>query len=332
MDELSQAYLIFQASGFLIDIASPSGGQIEADKFDAKLDFNAEFLSDARAQLKLKQTLRTDAVNPNDYVAVYIAGGKGAMFDLPKDLALHSIVREVYEAGGAIGAVCHGPAALVNVRLSDGSALLSGKRVTGFSNEEEAVFGKKWRKEFPFLLEDAVKATGAQWQEVPLMLSHVISDGRIVTGQNPYSTAGVAESLVRVLGTQRGQAQTLRKPWRDERTMQLLQRALVAPNLDAVENELARNPKYYHIELIGLIGYYQLQSAVKLNNVRTALKLMQLAAPYMDAPELSLAMAKAHQRLGQIATARALVAAVLKTHPNLPEAIALSNSLAARKR
>ena len=327
MDELSQAYLIFRQNDFVIDIASPKGGTIEADGFDAKTDFNAEFLRDAHAVKTLQNTKKTAALDAADYAAVYIAGGKGAMFDLPRDAALAQIVREIYEAGGIVAAVCHGPAALVNVRLSDGKGLLANRKATGFSNEEEAVFGKKWQSQYPFLLEDAMRKQGARWVEAPLMLSHVISDGRLITGQNPYSTAGVAEALVRASGG----ALAKRTPWRDELTMQLMQDALAAESSEAAAKQLRLNPDQYHMELIGLVGYYQLQSTEQPAAVRSALKLMQLAAPFMDAPELKLGMASAHQKLGQMTQARELVDALLITHPDLAAAKDLSKALAEAK-
>lgn len=327
MDELSQAYVIFRRNGFVIDIASPKGGAIEADAYDAKTDFNAEFLRDQDALLRLQNTKKTAAIDPNAYSAVYIAGGKGAMFDLPRDPALKTIVRSVYEAGGVVGAVCHGPAALVNVRLSDGTALLANRNATGFTNEEEAIFGKKWRAEFPFLLEDAVIEQGAQWHEAPLMMAHVISDGRLVTGQNPYSTTGVAEAMVKAAGKQLVQ----RTPWRDELTMQLMQQAASTP-FDELAQRLRADPEHYHMELIGLVGYYQLQSSEQPATVRSALTLMQLAAPFMAAPELQLGMASAHQKLGETQRARKLVDGVLAKHPGLAAAQTLAKALEEAKK
>lgn len=323
MDELSQAYLIFQKNGFSIDIASPSGGPAEADKYDAKEPFNAAFISDALAAKTLQNTQRTDAVNSKNYAAVYIVGGKGAMFDLPRDQALSKLIRDVYERGGIIGAVCHGPAALVNVNLSSGQPLIKDKNVTGFTNEEETVFGKKWRKEYPFLLEDAIIGKGARWKEAPLMMSNVITDGRLVTGQNPYSTAGVAEAMVRAVG----QVPVQRMAWRDELTMQLMQNALTSGKTDSMAQQLNADPKKYHVELIGLVGYYQLQVADSDNEIRTALLLMELAHPHMKEPQLKLGMAVANQKLGNLPHARDLAKAVLDQHPDMAEAKTLWQTL-----
>ncbi len=323
MDELSQAYLIFRKNGFSIDIASPAGGKVEAGNYDAKEPFNADFASNALAAKTLQNTQRTDAVNSKNYAAVYIVGGKGAMFDLPRDQALSKLIRDVYEQGGIVGAVCHGPAALVNVNLSNGQSLLKDKNVTGFTNEEEVVFGKKWKKEYPFLLEDAIIGKGARWKEAPLMMSNVVTDGRLVTGQNPYSTPGVAEAMIRAVG----QAPVQRMAWRDELTMQLMENALSFGKTDSIAQELNADPKKYHIELIGLVGYYQLEVADTDSELRTALLLMELAHPHMKEPQLKLGMAVANQKLGNIPRARDLVKAVLDQHPDMAEAKTLWQTL-----
>ena len=315
MEEFAQAYLIFRGNGLAVEVASPRGGNAEADKYNPKEAFNAELLEDAEALHKLANTHATAQVNPDDFAAVYVVGGKGAMFDLPADPALRRVISSVYEKGGVVAAVCHGPAALVDVPLSDGSQLISGKRVTGFSNEEEAVFGKRWAKEFPFLLEDAMRARGAQWQEAPLMMPRLVVDGRLITGQNPYSTTAVAEAIVTALGL----VPVARQLWRDEATMRLVER-LLAGETKAVHDELAADSERFHAELIGLLGYYQLQIAQGDKAIRDALAIMELATPYMQEPQLKLGIADARWRLGDVAEARKLVGKLLETHPDMDEA------------
>ena len=256
MDELAQAWLIFRANGLAVDLASPAGGAAQADKYNPKEAFNAGFLADVEATRKLADTRATRDVRAADYDAVYIVGGKGAMFDLPKDAALQAVITGIHERGGVVAAVCHGPAALADVRLGDGSLLVAGKALTGFSNEEEAVFGKRWAREFPFQLEDALRERGARWQEAPLMMPKLVVDGRLITGQNPYSTAAVADALVRALGRE----PVAREPWRDEATMALVQRHLAGDGTDT-RRELAANRDRFHVELIGMLGYYQAQGA-----------------------------------------------------------------------
>lgn len=317
-DELSQAWLIFKANGFAIDVASPQGGAVEADRYNPQQPFNAALLADTEATRMLAATRRTDQVKAADYAAIYVVGGKGAMFDLPRDTALASLLADAYTQGAVIGAVCHGPAALVDVKLGDGTSMVAGKAMTGFTNEEEAMFGKRWAKEFPWQLEDALRARGAHWQEAPLMMAKVVVDGRLVTGQNPYSTAGVAEAIIRATGRR----PVSRTPWRDELTMGLAAQAR-AGDVGAAAAALAADGARYHVDLLGMLGYYQAQAAADDQDLRHALQLMQLALPYMAQPELKLGAAQAHLRLGEREQARSLLRQVLAGKPDMAEAKAL---------
>lgn len=315
MDELTQAYHIFVTNGFAVTIASPAGGAVQADKYDAGVAYNAAFLADTTAMRKLANTTRTAAVRAGDFDAIFVVGGKGAMFDLPLDAALARLAGDIYDRGGVVSAVCHGPAGLVRARTKTGTALLAGRMVTGFSNEEEQVFGKKWVSQFPFMLETEIRSLGAQWQEAALMLPHVAIDGRIVTGQNPYATAATAEAVVRTLG----RPLAARTPWADERTVNFAHAAL-RRDPHTPRRELAAIHAELKIDLIGLIGYYQLQTATDTSAVRSALTLMELAAPYMPQPQISLGMADAYRRLGRMDDARALATDVVRLHPTMREA------------
>ena len=317
-DELSQAWLIFKANGLKVDVASPQGGAVEADKYNAQDPFNAALLGDEEAMRTLAATRSTRDVKAADYAAIYVVGGKGAMFDLPRDNALASLLAEAYLQGAVIGAVCHGPAALVDVKLGDGTLLVAGKAITGFTNEEEAVFGKRWAKEFPWQLEDALRGRGARWQEAPLMMAKVVVDGRLVTGQNPYSTPGVADAIVRATG----RTPVVRTPWRDELTMALAARAR-SGDVPGAADALAQDRERYHVDLLGMLGYYQAQAAGGDDDLRHALTLMQLAMPYMAQPQLKLGAAEAHLRLGEREQAKSLVQQVLAGKPDMAEAKAL---------
>jgi len=314
MDEFAQAWLILKANGFSIDVASPAGGAVEADKYNPEEPFNADLLADADATGKLAATLPTAAVKASDYAGVLVIGGKGAMFDLPGDTALQSVLAKVWQQGGVVAAVCHGPAALVEVRLDDGRRLVEGRQMTGFTEEEEAVFGKRWAKEFAFQLEPALRDHGARWQEAPLMMPKVVVDGRLVTGQNPYSTAAMTDAFVQATGRQ----PVARQPWRDEQSMALVERYL-GDRTGSATAQLAAQPEAYHVELIGVLGYYQLQAAQDDRAIGDALAIMQLAQPHMHEPRLDVAMAEAHWRLGDTATARGL----LEKHATLDQAKAL---------
>ncbi|NZA27182.1 type 1 glutamine amidotransferase domain-containing protein [Luteimonas sp. SJ-92] len=315
MEELSQAWAIFRDNGLEADIASPRGGAVEADRFDPAEAFNARFLADATAQARLADTLPTAAARAEDYAAIYIVGGKGAMFDLPRDPSLAMLVAAIHDRGGVVAAVCHGPAALIDVRLADGSPLVAGRALTGFTNEEEAVFGKRWAAEFPFLLEDAMRERGARWQEAPLMMPKLVVDGRLITGQNPYSTIAVAEAIVGATG----RVPVARTPSRDERSMALVER-LLAGDGEAARTALAADPAGHHVELIALLGFYQLQSAQDQAAVRDALTVMELAVPHFSDPRLMVGIAEGHWRLGRAGQARELLRGVLSDDPAMTEA------------
>lgn len=318
-DELSQAWLIFKANGLSVQVASPQGGAIEADKYNPDEPFNAALLADAGAMDQLANTRRIGDLHASDYAAIYVVGGKGAMFDLPTHQPLQRLLAQAWDSGAVIAAVCHGPAALVDVRLADGSALVAGRRMTGFTNEEEALFGKKWSADFPWLLEDALRERGARWDEAPLMMRKAIVDGRLVTGQNPYSTPAVAEAIVRALGRE----PVARTPWRDELSLALVEQ-LRAGDISGAIAMLAQAPARYHVEFIGILGYYQaLAAGDDAVQLRPALQTMTLAMPYMPEPRLKLAAADAHLRLGERDQARRLVLQALEDAPGMEQAEAL---------
>jgi putative intracellular protease/amidase len=196
---LSHPAAVFEANGIDFDIASPIGGKAPMDEGSRDLSdpFNRRFLDIAENLHKLESTLRAEDVNPNDYAAIFYAGGHGTMWDFPENAALSTLAQKIYERGGIVAAVCHGPAALVNIRLSDKSFLIDGKNLTGFSNAEETAAGLE--KVMPFLLEDRLRARGAAFTNAPLWQSHVVTDGRLVTGQNPASADGVSRSVAALL-------------------------------------------------------------------------------------------------------------------------------------
>lgn len=201
LTELSRAYWVFEAAGFTVDIASPRGGEAPSVVDEDLIDADYAFLNEPETRDKIHSTLPLDAVKATDYVAIYIVGGKGAMFDLHQNPLLSALIAEIYDAGGVVAAVCHGPAALLGVRLGDGRTLLSGRRVTGFSNAEERFLIKDPMSKLGFLLQDAI-STEAEFVEGPMYLQHVVIDDRVLTGQNPWSTWALAEATVRALGVE----------------------------------------------------------------------------------------------------------------------------------
>lgn len=315
LEEFAQAWIVLRANGLTVEVASPAGGAVDLGRYDPDQDYIEALKADAAAMAALGDTRRTDAVRPGEHAAIFVIGGGGAMFDLPKDAALTAMLAAQDAAGGVIAAVCHGPAAFEPVRRADGQPLVAGRRVTGFTDEEEAVFGKKWAKEYPYRLEAQLRAQGAVWQEADLMLPEVAVDGRLITGQNPYSTPGVAEAIVRALGRE----PVARAPFRDEASMQLAVRAL-AGEVDAARTALAAAPERHLPELIGILGYYHAQAATDDVSRRRALSLMELALPQVAEPRLALETARLQRRVGETVAARQTLEALLERHPEHAEA------------
>jgi len=201
LTELSRAYYVFKANGFDVDIASPLGGKSPVVIDDDDMGkFDYAFLNDSIAQYKTSHTIAMNDVVAEDYEAVFFVGGKGAMFDFPDNKAIQSIVRDYYQSGKVIGAVCHGPAALVNVTLDNGHPLIENKKVSGFTNKEELLLIPDAKSIFPFLLQDKLASQGAQFNEGAMYLEKVSHDKNLVTGQNPWSTWLLAETMITQLG------------------------------------------------------------------------------------------------------------------------------------
>ncbi|MCX7554859.1 DJ-1/PfpI family protein [Marinicella sp. S1101] len=313
-DELAKAYLTFRDNGVAIDIASPQGGAVEADEYDANKSYNQTFLADQQAVSKLTDTLALNAINSSDYAAVFVVGGKGAMFDLPYDKTLQHIIADVYQAGGSVGAVCHGPAALVDVKLDNGSYLVTGKKVNSFTNIEEQVFGKKWVQHFDFLIEDKFKERQAHFESSPMMLSHVAIDQRLVTGQNPASTVDTAQTLLKAMGITPNSG----NQYSDDLTLKLV--AEILKGDEQAIHEYQNNTASYQPMLMGMYGYMYFAAAEAEDDYRKAMTLMQLAQDDMNHPKLNLQIAKAHMKLDQTSQAKKLLTELSTSHPDLTEA------------
>lgn len=200
LTELARAYYVFRTNGFEVDIASPAGGHApQRIDLDDMGDADYAFLNDPGAQAKATATLRLADVDPAQYAAVYFVGGKGAMLDLPGNADVARIAAHIARRG-VVGAVCHGPAALLHVRDENGRSLVAGRRMSGFTNEEELFLMEDARLRFPFLLEDRAREMGARFVAAPKYVGHIVVDGKLVTGQNAWSAWATAEAMVAALG------------------------------------------------------------------------------------------------------------------------------------
>jgi putative intracellular protease/amidase len=201
LEEFAAPYYVLKDAGAAITLASPKGGQPPLDpKSDLPenlTELTKRFRSDKVAQAELANTKKLAEVSASGFDAVFYPGGHGPMWDLPDDPTSIALIEAFVKAGKPVGAVCHAPAALVNVREKGGKYLLKGKRVTGFTNAEEKAVGLT--EIVPFLLEDRLKERGGLYSKGANWASHVQVDGRLVTGQNPASSGPAAKALLTLL-------------------------------------------------------------------------------------------------------------------------------------
>lgn len=199
LPEVTHPMRALEQAGFTVDIASPKGGKAPMDERSRDLSdpVNKEYLAKKDFVQKIENTLSLKDIDPDNYGVILFAGGHGTMWDFPNDQQLAKLTANIYENGGVVAAVCHGPAALVNVKLSNGKFLVEGKKVAGFSNAEEDA--AELTKVMPFLLETKLTERGGIYSKAPLWQKHVIVDGRLVTGQNPASAEGVGSAIVKLL-------------------------------------------------------------------------------------------------------------------------------------
>jgi putative intracellular protease/amidase len=197
LPEVSHPVDVFDRAGLTVEYVSPKGGKAPMIGIDRADPLNAAFLDNPRKMAQVENTLHPTQINPSEYAAIFYAGGHGTMWDFPENVDLARIAAHIYEQGGVVGAVCHGPAGLVNIQLSNGNYLVAEKVVSGFTNEEEREVGLA--EVVPFLLEEKLAERGAIVEKAPNFQAKVSVNDRLVTGQNPASATGVAEKIVELL-------------------------------------------------------------------------------------------------------------------------------------
>jgi putative intracellular protease/amidase len=197
LPEVSHPVAVFDRAGITVDYVSPKGGKAPMIGIDLNDPFNAEFLANPKKMAQVENTLQPTQINPSEYSAIFYAGGHGTMWDFPNNPELDRIAANIYKQGGTVGAVCHGPAGLVNIKQSNGEFLVAGKIVASFTNEEEAAVALT--DVVPFLLESTLIERGAMVEKAANFQEKVVVSDRLVTGQNPASAAGVAEQMVKLL-------------------------------------------------------------------------------------------------------------------------------------
>jgi len=199
LEEFAAPYYVFKDADAEITLASPKGGLPPLDPKSDEPDFQTgstkRFMGDDDAQTALAHTLKLSDVSPDDYDAVFYPGGHGPLWDLAADRNSISLIESMYGAGKVVATVCHSSAALIHAKNPDGTALVKGKSVTGFSNSEEDAV--QLSTIVPFLLEDELKAKGAEYSKVDDWHPYAITDGNLITGQNPASSEQVAEAVLK---------------------------------------------------------------------------------------------------------------------------------------
>ncbi|VVQ23443.1 type 1 glutamine amidotransferase domain-containing protein [Pseudomonas fluorescens] len=198
LEEFAAPYYVFKDAGAQLTLASPKGGQPpldpKSDEPDAQTAATERFRQDSAARSALASTALLSSVRASDYDAVFYPGGHGPLWDLAEDPNSIALIETLHQAGKPVAAVCHAPGVLRHVKDADGQPLVKGKRVTGFTNtEEEAV---QLTNVVPFLVEDMLKVNGGVYSKGADWASYVVTDGLLLTGQNPASSEAVAEALL----------------------------------------------------------------------------------------------------------------------------------------
>ena len=198
LEELAAPYYAFRDAGAEVVLASPAGGAApvdpKSDEPDFQTDHTRRFSDDDIAQAQLASTIRVDAVMPEEFDAVFYPGGHGPLWDLAEDPDSLALIGDILSSGKPLALVCHAPGALRHAKDAAGKALIAGRRVTGFANSEEDAVGLT--DVVPFLVEDALKEAGGIYSKGEDWQPYVVTDGNLITGQNPASSAPAAEAVL----------------------------------------------------------------------------------------------------------------------------------------
>jgi putative intracellular protease/amidase len=198
LEEFAAPYYIFKDAGASVTLVSPQGGQPpldpKSDAADAQTDSTRRFKDDAQAQRALALTGKLSDVRAEDFDAVFYPGGHGPLWDLAQDKHSLKLIEQMLQEDKTVAAVCHAPGVLWRAKRSDGESVVHGRRVTGFANTEESASGLT--EVVPFLVEDVLMESGGNYSKGADWQDHVVSDGALITGQNPASSASAARALL----------------------------------------------------------------------------------------------------------------------------------------
>ena len=202
LEEFAAPYYVFRDAGADVTLASPQGGHPpldpKSDAPDAQTDATRRFKKDEAAQNELAHTHTLAEVAAADFDAVFYPGGHGPLWDLAEDKHSIALIEQMLAAGKPVAAVCHAPGVLRHPKDADGQSVVQGKQVTGFTNSEEKASGLT--DVVPFLVEDMLQENGGQYSKAGDWEEHVLTDGLLITGQNPASSYPAAQALLKQLG------------------------------------------------------------------------------------------------------------------------------------
>jgi putative intracellular protease/amidase len=197
LSEVSHPWKELYQAGYEMDFVSPKGGKAPVTAFDLSDAINKDFWENPTYREKIKNTMKPSDIKPSEYQAIFFAGGHGTVWDFPENKELQKIAATIYENGGIVSSICHGAAALVNLKLSNGSYLIDGKDVNSFTDDEEREQGLE--DVVPFLVESKLSERGAIFHQAANGEAKVVVDGRLITGQNPASATSLGRTLKREL-------------------------------------------------------------------------------------------------------------------------------------
>ncbi|QYK03435.1 MULTISPECIES: type 1 glutamine amidotransferase domain-containing protein [Shewanella] len=307
LEELAQSYLVLHDNGVKLDIASPKGGAVLVKNNKDSLDYIQRFK--ALASEQLAETMATFEADIKPYDGVFIVGGSGAMLDLPSHPATQQLLTNAVYSDKVITAVCHGPAAIADIKLPDGRYFVAGKWVNGFTNIEEQAFSSEHIAMFPFLLQDRLVKNGAQFVQNAPMLPYVAVDGNLITAQNPGSVAKAAEAMVLALGL----PVKARHPFTDENTMQLLSQAR---QNGPVVIDLALQSSDHNIDInyLALYGFYAYRLADDADKARE-LAIMHTISKHFSHPEYDVQLIMQSLEQGLLRQAKTVYEQFVERYP-----------------
>ncbi|HEY5672081.1 MAG TPA: type 1 glutamine amidotransferase domain-containing protein [Malonomonas sp.] len=201
LEEFAAPFYVFKDAGAKITLASPLGGQPpldpKSDALDSQTEATRRFKADPAAQAELASTHKLADISAEEFDAVFYPGGHGPLWDLTEDASSIALIEAMLAAGKPVAAVCHAPGVLRHPKTADGTPVVQGKTVTGFTNSEEEAVGLT--KIVPFLVEDMLKQNGGKYSKQADWQSHIVTDGLLITGQNPASSEPAAKALLTLL-------------------------------------------------------------------------------------------------------------------------------------